>query len=187
MNKGKKTYYYLLFALIMICSTFSLKAQTYTEYEVKAGYLYNFSKFIKWPENTFESESSQFIIGIYNDEAFGKVLEKVIDGRKILDRNWTVKYCSTVKEIEGCQMLFIATVSKKEMMDLLEFTRKKPVLTVGNNIEEFCENGGIINFTGKYIKNRFQINNEAAKRSGFYISSKLLMLAKIITEDEIKF
>ena len=45
----------------------------------------------------------------------------------------------------------------------------------------------MINFTEQYSKHRFEINNDAAIRSNILISSKLLILAKIITEDEIKF
>ena len=44
--------------LIFILSyafVFSLNAQEYTESEVKAGYLYNFTKFVAWPESAFQT------------------------------------------------------------------------------------------------------------------------------------
>lgn len=168
----------------MLCV--SSYSQTYTEYEVKAGYIYNFTKFIKWSASSFIN-NSYFIIGIYGNESFGKTLENVIRNKTILDKKWTIRYCKQISDIDGCNLLFVDVISKKEMIDILEYTNKKPVLTIGNNLDEFCENGGIINFSGRYYKKRFQINNEAAKRSGFYISSKLLILAQIINEDEIKF
>ena len=35
-----------------------------SEYKLRAAYLYNFSKFIRWPESAFESKDSAFVIGL---------------------------------------------------------------------------------------------------------------------------
>ncbi|MFH2096548.1 MAG: YfiR family protein [Bacteroidota bacterium] len=172
---------------IVAVSSGDIHAQQFSEYEVKAGYLYNFTKFVTWPEEVFSSEKSPFVIGIYGDDPFGNVLEMVLKDRKILNRNWIIVHYSAPEDIGNCHMLFISGLQKNELIDLLEKIRKKPILTIGNNIEDFCEYGGIINFTGKYSKYRFYINNNSASRNKLVISSKLLMLAKIVTEDEIKF
>ncbi len=181
-----------LITINVICILFSgagftLHAQEFTENEVKAGYLYNFTKFVTWPENTFATESSTFIIGVYKDDAFASIIENVLKNRKVLNRNWVVFRYQVPKDIEKCHMLFVSNASQVEIKTILLKTQEQPVLIVGNNIEDFCELGGIINLAGKYSKKRFHINNEAAHRVGLVISSKLLALAKIVKEDEIKF
>jgi hypothetical protein len=163
------------------------RSQQYTEYEVKAGYIYNFAKFVDWPEQVFQSENSPFIIGIYGEDPFEDALDQVLKGRKILKRNWIIKYYNSPEEVDKCHILIVSNITKYDMVTLFEKIGKEPILTIGDNVEEFCENGGIINFTGRYSRHRFQINNISAARAGIMVSSKLLALAKIITEDEIKF
>lgn len=166
---------------------FIANAQHYTEYEVKAGYLYNFTKYITWPETSFSSDEEPFIIGIYGKDPFGLILYQVLRGQKLYGRNWKIKYYFEVKEIDKCHLLFVARASKTELIAIAEKIKNKPILTVGDEIEDFCETGGIINFTGKYDKKRFQINNNQALKVKLTISSKLLILSRIITENEIKF
>jgi len=180
---------YKLSLITLLCILFSITvvAQEYTENEVKAGYLYNFTKFVAWPANTFATESSTFIIGVYNDDAFADILEKVIKGRKILNRNWVVFRYKVPQDIENCHLLFVSNASKVEMKNIFDKTSGKPVLLVGNTLEDFCELGGTINIAGKRSNKRFHINFEASKRIGLTISSKLLALARIVKEDEIKF
>jgi hypothetical protein len=166
---------------------FTVPAQQYTEYEVKAAYLFNFGKFIEWPAQTEYVDANTYLIGIYRNNPFGNILDKALKGRMINNRKIVIKRIFTLEEIKNCQILFISDITKAEMEEVLTFLQKKPVLTVGDNLDHFCESGGIINFTHQYAKSRFYINNKVAIRAGLTISSKLLSLAKIVTEDEVKF
>jgi hypothetical protein len=58
----------------------------------------------------------------------------------------------------------------------MEGLRGASVLTVSET-PEFIGAGGMINFMLEANKIRFQINDEAAKKAGLKISSKLLSLA----------
>lgn len=162
-------------------------AQQFTEYEVKAAYIFNFTKFIKWPAGSFDSPSSPYVLGIYGNDPFGSVIKKIIGNRQSNGRKWIVKYYSRPEQIKQCHILFITDVEQSELRQLVIHLKGKPVLTVGDEIENFCQQGGNINFTAKKSPKRFEINNKAAKNSKLTISSKLLMLSKIITTDEIKF
>ena len=160
-----------------------IKAQQYTEYEVKAAYIYNFGKFIKWPENKIKSE---FIIGVYGNNPFGEILKDALEGRELYDKPIKVIYFKNLVNIDKCNILFISKTNKETFVKIINLVKNKPVLTVGDNIDDFCVSGGIINFTPKYSKYRFYINNNSAKRNKLIISSKLLSLSKIII-DEIRF
>ena len=54
-------------------------------------------------------------------------------------------------------------------------------MTVGE-AEGFAVKGGIINLTVEGNKVHFEVNRLAADRAGLRISSRLLSLAKIVTE-----
>lgn len=162
-------------------------SQKYTEYEVKAAYLYNFVKFVQWPTEAFTSPEAPFVIGIYGEDPFNDILSKAFEGRTLCGRKWIIKHYVKPEEIDDCHLLFVSPVNKYELFYILNAIKKKPILTVGDKIDGFCEMGGIIDFTKQRAKYRFQINNGAAIRVGISISSKLLSLSEIIVENEVKF
>jgi hypothetical protein len=184
--------YYLQFKILLIFITFfiipsSSYSQQYTEYELKAAYLYNFGKFVQWPEQTFKNATDPFIIGIYGSNPFGEILQQTIQNKTLQNRPVIIINISNPQDAATCHILFISKINKIELNQVLQVLANKPVLTVGDNIEEFCQSGGVVNFTGQHSQKRFEINNKASARIQLIISSKLLALSRIVTEDEIKF
>jgi len=190
MTKNRKNIQILkyLLCIILLGLMWNISySQRYTEYEVKAAYIFNFAKFVEWPDSIFASKDSPLILGIYNGDPFGDIIEKTFTDNPIKDRKWSVKYFKDINEITYCHILFIPRIDKSELLKVLNLVRNKSILTVGDNINEFCQLGGIINFTSQESKFRFEINNYEAKKSKLEISSKLLILSKIIKTNEIKF
>ncbi len=179
----KKLILMLSFTIVFIGYFNKTYSQQYSEYEVKAAYIYNFGKFVKWPKQSIKKE---FIIGVYGLNPFKGILKNALEGRTLYQRPIKIIYFSNLKDIDKCNILFIPKVKKEELLRILNAVKRSPVLTIGDNIDDFCISGGNINFTPKYSKYRFYINNNSAKRKQLIISSKLLSLSKIIT-DEIKF
>lgn len=159
----------------------------YSEYEVKAAYIVNFTKFVNWPKEAFHSDNSPFIIGIYGKDPLGRILQRMLADKRIYGRIPIIKIFTKPEEISTCNILFFSGVNRQEMLEALKRVKGKNVLTVGDNISEFCESGGMINFTHQYSKHRFEVNPNATERENIKISPKLMALSKIVTEDEIKF
>lgn len=173
--------------IILIFGTISAKAQQFTEYEVKAAYIFNFTKFIEWPEATFDNNASPYVLGVYGNDPFGSIIKRIIGNRESKGRHWIVKYYNRPQQIKKCHILFITDIKNSELNRLIKQIKDQPILTVGDEVNQFCQQGGIINFTPKNSSKRFEINNKAAKNAELTISAKLLMLSKIITTDEVKF
>ena len=176
--------------LIFAISVFALpnaNAQKYSEYEVKAAYLYNFIKFIQWPATAFETKDSEFVIGIYGYDPFKNTLKEVLANNTVQNRKLVIKYFKNPEEIKKCNMLFISDIGEEELALIIKKLNNSPILTVGDNVKNFCLLGGMINFTRQDSKHRFVINNNQAVSANLKISSKLLFLAKTISDDEDKF
>ncbi len=172
--------------LSIVITTFLLLAspvlsfgQKYSEYDVKAAYLYNFIKFIDWPPAYIETKK-HIVIGVYKNQQFGDILEHLLENKKIKGKMWEIRFLYSIKDVASCDVLFISSENASETINIIKATKNKPILTIGNNIKNFCQYGGIINFTPKGSVKRFEINNEAAKKHKLKISSKLLALAKIV-------
>ncbi len=185
MKRLKHTYRLLLFTILAISSTFA-KAQQYSEIELKAAYLYNFTFFVEWPHKALDKD--YFTIGVYKDEDMYIVLSEMLRGRKAWNLPIRIIEIKQLEDAAKTDLLYFGkNVTDNEIRDIMNIISHKPILTVGNEIEDFCQKGGIINFRPEYFKKRFEINNEKALSLGLKISSKLLVLSKIIRSNENRF
>ena len=51
--------------------------------KVKAAYIYNFTKYVRWPEGAFSEADSPLVIGVYGDDPFDAVLDKTMQGKSV--------------------------------------------------------------------------------------------------------
>src|SRR5512138_2469744 len=54
-----------------------------SEYQVKATFLYNFTKFTDWPPRAFTSPEAPIVIGIVGEDPFGQTMEGVFHGETL--------------------------------------------------------------------------------------------------------
>jgi hypothetical protein len=58
-------------------------ADSPSEYQVKAIFLFNFSHFVDWPAEAFKSPTEPFIIGVLGADPFGPRLDEAVRGEHI--------------------------------------------------------------------------------------------------------
>lgn len=150
-----------------------------TEYEVKAHFLLNFTKYVDWPPSSFDGTNSPIFIGLYGEDKFGVTLKKTVEGKTIAGRQILIHLVEKDGLSEKCHILFIPVSDKKRLGEILNKIKALPVLTVGE-IDQFMEQGGVINFVKKEGMIRLEINLEAARRANLQISSKLLNVADVV-------
>lgn len=184
--------YNKFFHLIILISVLTLKSQAQmgftvypSEYQVKAKYLYNFTRFVDWPDQTFSHSDTPYIIGILGEDPFGIDLDKTVEGKKIKGRSFIVKRFKQIDDLKFCHILYIGLTDQSKSIQVIEKIKGSNILTVGD-IKNFAHNGGIINFITKDKKIRFEINVQAAKETGIHISSKLLKQSNIIENQQPK-
>jgi hypothetical protein len=149
------------------------------EYKVKAGFLFNFLKFVEWPAKAFQSPDAPFIIGVVDRENAASILEEVLRNKAVNGRPLIVKRLPAGEDLQTCHLLFIARSEKERVAQILASVKDAPVLTVGE-VNEFARQGGKINFVMKDGYVRFEINLAAARQAGLKISSRLSSMAAII-------
>ena len=150
------------------------------EYVLKAGYIYNFTKFIKWPEEaTQEINNKGLNFCLAGKDPFGNILDKFSEKLKEKTRSLVVTPRVSMKDMRQCHILFVSQSEKSNVNEILLRVRGYPVLVIGDS-PGFAKNGVSINFFLQKNKIRFEINREALKRSGLVVSSELLNLARIV-------
>jgi hypothetical protein len=140
------------------------------EYRVKAAYLFNFAKFVEWPD---AASAGPITLCVAGHNVFGEVLTETIRGEAINGRS-LVAHVALAPE-RGCHVLFVPRGAA--VANYLKAVRGAPVLTVGES-DDFVAAGGIVRFVLDGVNVRFEIDAAKAEAAGLRISSRLLRLAR---------
>ena len=146
------------------------------EYQVRAAFLLNFTKFIEWPALETSNPDTPFNICILGSDPFGTALDQILQGETAGGRKLTVQRIRR-EEIKSCQVLYLGKTDKdvREMVSSPMYG----VLTVGEG-ESFIRDGGMIAFVIENRRVRFHINLAAAQGAALHISSRLLRVARSV-------
>ena len=143
--RGRRWTWWYGLALVGV-STLVLHAEVSKEYQLKAAFLYNFTKFVEWPAASFANETSPIVIGVLGENPFGDELERLVKDRKVSGREIVVKTISSVTEARAVHVLFITALSEKSTGADMARLHAPGVLTVGESTQ-VAASGAIINFT----------------------------------------
>ena len=149
------------------------------EYQVKAVFLYNFTRFVEWPPRAFADPHTPFVIGILGDDPFGSFLDKAVRGETACSRPVVIRRYQRIEEITDCQVLFISRSETDKLERILGGLKGRTILSVGDT-DRFSQSGGMIQLATENGKIRLKINVKRAKAAELAISSKLLRSAKIV-------
>lgn len=138
------------------------------ETKIKAAYLYNFTKFVDWPDQKGKTVQ----ICVMGDTKVSKVLEELATKQ---NGSFTVA-AGTKINFPECHILYLSG-SDLEVGNGLNAAKEQNILTVSDN-PSFGEYGGIITLFSENGKIRFEINLQSSRKTNLKISSKLLELAK---------
>lgn len=146
------------------------------EYQVKAAFLLNFTKFIDWPPTSGDA-ASPIAICILGKDPFGRALDEIVQGEALNGRPLVVQRITLLPAPQSCHIVFIDS-SEKDIPKSLS-SIGSGILTVGEG-EKFARMGGMIAFVIEDRHVRFDINQTAAAKAGLKLSSKLLSVARSV-------
>ena len=166
---------FLLTLFVAPITTLSEAQQTRpTESQVKAAYLFNFGKFVRWPVLTNSVDSLQ--ICVLGKNSFGTVLEATVKGEAISGKPVTTRNIPSMHEADGCHILFVSMSEETRLSAVLASAKRLPVLTV-SDIPRFAERGGMIGLVNQEDRIRFEVNVAPIEDAGLTVSSELLKVA----------
>jgi hypothetical protein len=157
------------------------------EYQVKAALLLQTARFVEWPETAFPDAKAPITVGVVGEDPFGKILERTFKGATVKERPLEVRRFADRDALEPCHILFVSRSESDHLPAILKrlaapgFRAKGP-LTVGD-LDRFARRGGVIRLALREKRIRIHINVDAANRATLKISSHLLKLATIVTDE----
>lgn len=150
------------------------------EYEdqVKATFIYNFSRFVEWPNGAFVDSKNSLTVCFLGANPFGGALES-IRGKNVKGRKIEIKRLASVSKLAACQILFVSSSEKKHLKEILESAKRSRILTIGD-MSQFAQDGGAVALSMRKDRIHFSVNLGVANETGVKISSNVLKLATIV-------
>ena len=152
-----------------------------TEYKVKATYLYNFGRFVRWPVAAAQDKS--FPICVLGQDPFGPTLDSTLAGEALDGKPVVVRRISRAQDVGDCRILFISSAEESHLKQILVALEKTDVLTV-SDMPDFSRQGGMIQFVLEAGKVRFEINLASAEAAKLIVSADLLKVAATVRKNE---
>jgi hypothetical protein len=148
-----------------------------SEYDVKAAFLLNFTRFVEWPSAAFAEAGSPFTICILGRDPFGHALDDIVRGESVRGHTLLVRRITQAPAPQSCHVVFVEEPAKENAKILHELG--PGVLTVGEG-EDFLRDGGMITFVVLNRRVRFDVHPSVAETVGLKLSSQLLSVARAV-------
>ncbi len=165
-----------LVAIVLLFSSQTLLAETSLEYRVKAAFLYNFTKFVEWPPESYASPDAPLEICVFGSDPFGLTLDDTVRGKSANSHLLSIRRINRQSEMPGCKVIYFGDSEDSRLRSHISELEGLPILTV-SDAPDFLELGGMIRFLIIDGKVRFNVNHRLTNMARLTVSSKLLSVA----------
>jgi len=163
--------------VLLLAAAQAVWAQKTSRDDVQAAYLYNFGKFVRWPQAV---DRGPMLLCVAGRDPFGQAVGKLVEGEEINGRPVEERDLESPEGVGACSILFVGTEERARAESFLAAAEGKPILTVGEG-PDFLARGGMIQFVlvGDHV--RFAVNLDAVIQHRIVLSSELLKVAVTVT------
>lgn len=142
----------------------------------------NFAALTEWPSESFGDPKDPIVICHVGGSQTNSLLDTAYSGRMVERRSIDFRHLTSIERVSGCHIVFITAERGEQARELVTAVAGKSILTIGET-EDFARSGGVIGFYNEGSKIRFEINLGAAERARLRISSRLLQLARLVSNE----
>ena len=165
------------FLLLMSLPNFSAAQMgENNEAALKVAFLFNFFKFIDWPE----TDVTYYRLCLSSSDDLGNSLD-VLTGKVIKNKPLQIVRNIAVKDLKTCHILFISP--NDNVGSYLKDSKKLPIVTISDQ-SGFIDQGGTLGLIHDGTRLGFEVNLDAANTNAIRISAQLLKLAKTVTNSK---
>ena len=146
------------------------------EVAVKAGFVYNFTKFVEWPAPSILP--MQFCLVGSDDPLLAALV--TLEGKQSHGREIRVRSApGKADALRNCDVIVIGASETGNVKGVVKEVQGLPALTV-SDIDRFVEVGGMIGLVVSDSKVQFEINAVAAKQANLQMGAQLMRLARSV-------
>ena len=141
------------------------RAQSASEYQVKAAYLYNFAKATEWPSEVLPRTDSTLVMCVFGgDDDFVRLLRSALGAKMVNGHPVEIKHQRVLDDLKACHLVFFRAFDPNTSAVLASLVGSS-MLLVGED-PNFLTQGGMINLVLRSGRVTFEVNPDAMERSG---------------------
>lgn len=178
-NKSKYLRAIVIVATVLLLNiTMSNRAAAQeVDYKSYTLFVYNFMKYIEWPE---DNNKGNFVIGVLGNSPIIKELETLALTKKSKGRTIVIKKLLSAEEAGDCNLIYIASSKSNLLKKILVKTKDKPILLVAER-EGLAGKGAALSFvTLEDDALKFDINKRMIESHNLKIPMALLSLGIVV-------
>lgn len=142
---------------------------------IKSIYIYNFTKYIEWPENYKEGT---FVIGfIGSNSPLLTELTKMAASKKVGNQSIAINNISSVDDNTKCNIIFIHSDNSGQLAEVITKSKGKSTLIVTEK-PGLAEKGSAINFIIEDNKQKIELNKANIEKYKLKVASTLVSMSK---------
>lgn len=164
----------LMIALMSVTFTTEAQAESGGEAAVKTAFLFNFFKFIEWPDSV--GQGSYQLCTTSPDHLGDSLL--VLENKTVNNKPVVIRREISGASLKNCNIVFISNADQTTAT--ISDLKGLPIVTVSDQLG-FTGQGCMIGLVQEGNRLTFEINLDLANAQGVHISAKLLKLAKSVT------
>jgi hypothetical protein len=166
----------LLVSFILLSVAISYSQTEKPMHEIHAAMIFNFLKYIQWPD---EGAGGEFVVGVIGEDDVFNTLKGYYDGKPKGSKKYAIKKLTDASEAANCSVVYIGKSKSKEFDNIKNATAGKSVLTITDSFN-LGKKGSCINLKVIDGKLKFEINQASVSAASLKVSGQLSSMAILI-------
>jgi hypothetical protein len=174
LNQMKKLSY--IFFYFLLCTSWIVDKPSASEdanAKIKAIYIYNFTKYIEWPDSY---KQGNFVVGVMgNNVSLLNELNKMADNKTVGTQHLEIKSI-TSPDAASCHILYVLSDYSSQLNEVIEKMKSKSTLIITDKAGLAAKGAGI-NFVVQENKQKIELNKANIERYKLKVATSLVELA----------
>ena len=151
-------------------------AQDRPLHEVYSMMVFNFIKYVQWPDH---ADNGEFVIGVIGNTEVYNTLNTWYGGKPRGNKTYVIKKFNSAADLDDCHVVFIDKSKSGEFEAVNAKVKGKGTLVITDKAG-LGEKGSAINF--KYVDNKlkFELNQKAVEAANLKVAGSLTSMAILI-------
>jgi hypothetical protein len=145
-------------------------------HEVHSMMVYNFTKYVQWPDH---AGGGEFVIGVVGNNDIYNTLNGWYGGKPRGAKTYIIKKFNSAADVTECHVLYIDKSKSGEFNNVNDKLKGKGTLIITDK-SGLGEQGSAINFKLVDNKLKFELNQKAIEASNLKVSGALSSMAILI-------
>lgn len=147
-------------------------AMAVDEVTVKTAYLYNFAKYVQWPDEP----RAILRLCVMGEDNLGNSLDGLI-GKPVRHMQINVRRAVSVHDLPQCDLLFVPAANAQALEQVQQIVKHYPILVVTESTDSLPK-GAVVALIQSDNRILFEVDLASARLLGLQVSGKMLQLAR---------